>query len=535
MADVFTIKIAGPAGAGIKSSGMLLSRILLTHGQNLIDYSEYPSLVRGGHNTYQVTFSSHSVFSVRRQLNLLVGLEPNHWQPHQGELTKKSLVFGPDAPLALPLADLARSLGGAIYANTIALGVIAFCFGLDQKICENQIINSFSLDSPNIAAFARGYTYAQDNFDQYDSYFKITKSSSPPPKTLIVDGSEAFGHGFLNAKGSFYAAYPMTPSTGLLHFLAQKQTTHQVSVYHPEDEISAASMAAGAAYAGARAAVGTSGGGFALMNETVSFCGAANLGLVFYLASRPGPATGLPTWTGQGDLLHAVFSGHGEFPKIVLTPGTHSESYTAAIEALNLAARFDVPVIVLTDKLLAESSASFCPPRYTPKTFLTKRPLPGHSQSFYLANSYEHGSQGFATEDPSEIKTSVNKRLSLTKKIIKAIPKPVYFGSDKATTLVIGWGSTKMAILESLKILKSPPSLGFLHFPSLWPINPDWHLLIKPFKNILVVENNATSQLTTLLSTAFPLKPSAHLLNYDGRPIYPETIVNFLKPYAKNR
>jgi 2-oxoglutarate ferredoxin oxidoreductase subunit alpha len=531
MSSVFTVKIVGPAGAGIKSGGLLLSRILLSHGQHLIDYSEYPSLVRGGHNTYQVSFSHQPVSSIHYQLSLLISLEPNHWQLHKTELTKKSLVFGPDAPLVLPLSDLVKPIGGHIYANTVALGVIAYCFGFDPSICHSEIINTFSLDSPNLTAFDAGFQYAQNNFIQYQDIFKI-HSNAPVKRALIVDGSEAFGHGFLVGGGNFYAAYPMTPSTGLLHFLAQKQLTHPITVLHPEDEISSASLAVGAAFAGARAAVGTSGGGFALMNETVSFCGVANLGVVFYLASRPGPATGLPTWTAQGDLLHAVFSGHGEFNKIVLTPGTHAESYQAAIEALNLAARFDVPVIVLTDKLLAESSASFTPPTYIPKVVSSPRHLPGSDDSFYMANSYEHDQNGFSIEDASLVKKVVTARLSLSKKIVKYLPKPVFYGSDQAKTLILTWGSTKMAVLEALNMLDNPSKIGLLHFPSLWPINPNWALMFKPFKNILVIENNATSQLSTLLASAFPFKPTSTLLNCDGRPIYPEQIVKYLKPYV---
>ena len=171
--------------------------------------------------------------------------------------------------------------------------------------------------------------------------------------------NEAYGWGFLKGEGNFYSAYPMTPATGAMHFLAAKSTSiDTLKVVHAEDEIGAANIAAGAAFAGARAATGTSGGGFALMNEAVSYCGISEIGLVFYLVSRPGPATGLPTWTAQGDLLHAIYSGHGEFPKVVMAPGDIQESFDDGVNSLNLAAQLQTPIIVISDKFLAESGAS---------------------------------------------------------------------------------------------------------------------------------------------------------------------------------
>ena len=525
-ADSYTLKIVGPAGSGIKSSGLLLSNLLLKHGYYLRDYSEYPSLVRGGHNTYQVTFSQKEIFAPHSHIDVFFSLFPGHWQAHNSEFSSTTLVFGDDTTHPLPLKALSSQLGSPLSANTICLGVAAFLLSLDTKICASEIKAVYGNKSVNLKAFSVGYEYARQHYSDLKiisvPFFRKT------PSRELYDGNEAFGWGFIQAKGNFYAAYPMTPASGTLHFLAQKQSS-SLTVVHPEDEIAAASLAAGAAFAGARSATGTSGGGFALMTETVSFCGAANLGVVFYLVSRPGPATGLPTWTGQGDLLFAVHSGHGEFNKIVLSPGDQQESFEIAGQALNLAAKFNLPVIVVSDKFTAESAASLPDlSRQKLKVVNSLKPLPGTPGKEYLANSYEHSPDGFSTEDSTIINKSVKSRLQLQKKIVPFLPKPNFFGSSQARKLIISWGSPKSTILEALRLL-SDDSFAFLQIKSLWPINPELQILIKPFSEIYVVENNATAQLTTLLKSQFDFHPTKTILKYDGRPFFPEELINEFK------
>lgn len=525
--SLLTIKIAGPAGAGIKSSGLLLSKILLSHGFSVKDYSEYPSLVRGGHNTYQVTFSDKEFFSPHFNVDYFFSLIPGHWQQHKSEFSKNSLVFGDDAPLKLSLREFSGQLGSTIYVNTICIGAAVYLLNLSDKLCRQIVADQFGKDSPNLSAFDLGYEFAQNNFS------KNRLKTATLPKTNsqnIYDGSEAFGWGFIKAGGNFYAAYPMTPASGALHFLAQKQTEHKLQVLHPEDEIAAASLCAGAAFAGARASVGTSGGGFALMTETVSFAGAANLGIVFYLVSRPGPATGLPTWTSQGDLLFAVHSGHGEFNKIVLAPGDQSESFDLAAASLNLAAKYNLPVILLSDKFIAESAVSLPDlSKKTVKVIKSSLPAPGTPDKEYMANSYEHDGQGFATEDPVIINKNVLSRRRQLKSVLASVPKPTfYFGSKKSTTLIVTWGSVKSTVWEALRILNNP-DIAHLHFQTLWPLDPKIEYLFKPFKKVIVVENNANSQFTSLLKSQFNFQPTETILKYDGRPFFPEELVKKLK------
>ena len=555
-----TIKIAGPAGSGIKSAGQLFSKLLISHGFQLSDYSEYPSLVRGGHNTYQITFSDQKVFSTHFNVDFFFSIYPNHWQSHLAEFTKKTIVFSDEdfgetksraKFIRLPLKDMATEAGSLVTINTLCLGIATYLYDLDLKAAQKLISESYGQHGQlNLTALNLAYSYAQENLSKYR--LKIKKPTKKI-KMGFYDGNESFGWGFIKGGGTFYSAYPMTPATGALHFLASKQTEFKLTVVHPEDEIAAANMAAGAAFTGARSATGTSGGGFALMNEAISFCGIAEIGMVYYLVSRPGPATGLPTWTSQGDLLHAIYSGHGEFPKVVLAPGDLDEAFELGHVALDLAAQLQTPVIVVSDKLIGESSGST---KYFPdikvkinngkvineitsdnfqryaysKDGISPVSLPGTPHGEFLSNSYEHDEQGFAIEDAPTAEKMFQKRQVKIKTAIKLSPKANFFGSDSATKLIITWGSPKGAILEALKLSEDKSKdFAVLQLKTLWPINPDIQKIIHGFKEIIVIENNGTNQLVTLLKSQFDFNPTKVISKNNGRPFFPEEIINLLK------
>jgi 2-oxoglutarate/2-oxoacid ferredoxin oxidoreductase subunit alpha len=556
----YTIKIAGPAGMGIKSIGQLFSKILIAHGFNLADYSEYPSLVRGGHNTYQITFSLDKVFAPHHQVDMFFSINSGHWQQHTSEFTPKTLIFsdeennkkiGKGIFSNLPLKTLAGEVGSPLVVNSISLGVAVYLFGLDINLTKTIVCGFYcKLSDFNARAIQAGFNYAETNFSKLK--FNLKSKINLKRNVELYDGNESFSWGFLAGGGNFYAAYPMTPATGALHFLAAKQENNSnLRVIHAEDEIGVANMAAGAVFAGARAAVGTSGGGFALMNEAVSFCGVTEIGLVFYLASRPGPASGLPTWTAQGDLMHAIYSGHGEFPKVVIAPGDLQESFEMGYQSLNLAAQLQTPIIVVSDKFLAESGGSlkdlsdikvkietgdienkpnedFARYKFT-KNGVSPKTIPGTPNGQFLANSYEHDEYGFATEDSAAADKMFAKRQSKNKLAIKLAPKANFFGNQKAKKLIISWGSTKGPILEALKNLPNKIDFAFLQLKTLWPINPDIQNIIAPFKEIIVIENNGTSQMTTLLKSKFNFNPTNVYTKNDGRPFFPEEIIKFLK------
>ena len=561
---VFTIKFAGPAGMGIKSVGQLFSKILIAHDFNLADYSEYPSLVRGGHNTCQISFSQDKVFAPHYFIDILFSIVPNHWPQHLGEFTKDTLIFSDEQIdqinpefnqkrkgkfLSLPLKTLANEIGSAQVVNTISLGVAAYLFNFDLELTKTIVCGFYkNFCDLNARAIQSGYDYAKTNFSKY----KLNLIHKTSTKTIdFYEGNEAYSLGFLAGKGDFYCAYPMTPATGALHFLAAKQEAYpNMKVIHAEDEIGVANMAVGAAFAGARTAVGTSGGGFALMNEAMSLCGVSEVGVVYYLVSRPGPATGIPTYTAQADLLHAINSGHGEFPKIVIAPGDIDESFEMGYQSLNLAAKIQTPVIVISDKFLGESSTSTQDltkikpeidlgdieknPNSDYKRYqysqggISPRTIPGTQNGQFLANSYEHDEYGFSTEDATTAKKMFDKRNSKYKLALKLAPKANLFGDKSAKKLIISWGSTKGPILEALKNIKNSSDFAFLQLKTLWPINPDIKKIIDGFKEIIVIENNGTGQLVSVLKSQFDFNPQKIHLKYDGRPFFPEEIVKKL-------
>jgi len=521
MEKVITVKIAGPAGTGIKSAGLLLAQILSESGYYLKDYSEYPSLVRGGHNTYQVSFSVNEVYCVHKMVDIFVSLANGHWQEHEKEFTKDTLVFADnDGKINIPFKEMCDQLGGFIYANTISLGLISYLLDLNKEFAEKILKKHFGVDSVNINAFEAGYLWGENNCQK----LAVDKGKNREKK-IILDGNEAAGWGLHKAGLNMFVAYPMTPATGLLHFLAKNQDEFNIRVIHPEDEIAVASIASGASMAGARTAVGTSGGGFALMTETISFDAMTGLGVVYFLSMRPGPATGMPTWTSQGDLLFAVHSGHGEFPKVVLAPGDWDESFELGKLSINLANKFDIPVIMLSDKNLSESSANTNDySKEKEEKIESLKPVPGKNQKMKLYNSYEHDEEGFSIEGAEDSKKMVELRVKKIKEILKEMPKVNLFGSDKAKKIIVSWGSTKGAILEALKEMKNKEDFAFLQIRGMWPIDPKISQIINSFSEKILVENNATGQLEVLLKSQMTVEFTKRILKYDGRPFFPEEL-----------
>jgi len=504
-----TIKIAGPAGMGIKSAGLLLAKIVTNEGYYFADYSEYPSLIRGGHNTYQITISPEEVFMADREADLLAALTPGHEEDGHNLLD-------------IPLATMTAQLGGQIYANTISIGAIAYVLGLNREKAKKIITDYFGKDFKNPDAFGAGFTWAQKNSKK----IKIDKAKTNEGKETIVDGNEAFGWGLVKGGCNFLAAYPMTPVSGVLHFLAKNQDKFGIRVVHPEDELAVANEATGAAIAGARSAVATSGGGFALMNEAISFGGMVGAGVVYFVGQRPGPATGMPTWTAQGDLLYSVFAGHGEFAKIVLAPGNTEECLEMGRQAMNLANKYDIPVIVLADKILCESSKNVNDPEKEEMIISkSQKIVPG--KGIYLYNSYEHDEEGFSTEDAETAKKGVEKRLGKIKEILKNEDRVYnFYGQKTARNLIVSWGSTKGAILEAVR---DNNDFAYLQIKMLWPLNKEIEKIINSFKTKILIENNATAQLGRLLKSEMKVEFNKTILKYDGRPFFPNELKEELK------
>ncbi|MBI4137481.1 2-oxoacid:acceptor oxidoreductase subunit alpha, partial [Candidatus Roizmanbacteria bacterium] len=379
---------------------------------------------------------------------------------------------------------------------------------------------------------------------------------------IVISGNEAVGMGAYAAGIQFYVAYPMSPSSSLLHYMAAHAKKAGIVVRHAEDEIGVINEAIGASFGGARSMCGTSGGGFALMNEGVSLIGVTETPLVIFLGQRPGPATGLPTWTEQGELHYAIRAAHGEFPRMVFAPGDMEEAYELAIKALNMADKYQTAVILLSDKYLAESHQSveisklqefevqvdrgkleLNPERgeqiqeyqryKDSDDGISPRIIPGTPGFHFQGNSYEHVPDGHTTEDALERVMQVNKRFRKQATYLREdFQMPKTYGHDEADIAVVVWGTTKLPVLEALAYrdwMVNDKKLKLIHFTHMWPMDGDRvKEMLEKEKQLVIIENNSTAQLAQLLRQETGIKIEKRLLKYDGRPIYPEEVMEFL-------
>lgn len=449
----FNWKMAAKAGEGVMLASKLFAKIAKRHGMSAFNYYEYPSLIQGGHQSGQVYASFDQANCQKRDLDLLILFHEKFLQQHLAELTENSLIVlnaaNFDASkypelkskvICLPMSKIARETSGHIMAaNIAALGVSACLMAMDLKIVGEVINDEFiergqEMVKKNLLVLKKACEVTDDLIKQGQMNL-VRDIDAQKDEQILLTGNEALGFGAIAGGVQFYSAYPMTPSTGLLHYLAAQQDHYPLVVKHAEDEIGAINHALGASFAGVRSMTGSSGGGFALMIEALSFAGVAEIPIVISEAMRQGPATGLPTWTSQGDLNFVLNAGHGDFLRVVLTPSDVEEHFLLSKKAFELAEKFQIPVLILSDKYILESHQTMKAPemkqvnqRYAmladaklgdvgvdPETYLrykdadngvSERSIPGQENALQLTNSYDHDQYGFATEDQVETKKS---------------------------------------------------------------------------------------------------------------------------------
>jgi len=366
----FTWMIGGEAGFGIMTTGLSFSKIAARLGYDIFDYVEYPSLIRGGHNAYEVHVGDDKVDGLSETVDVLICLNEETYSRHKKRLNENTyVIYDPDdfSPvglsnkIAVPLKKiLSEQKGQAVMRNTIALGASLAVTKAPIDVFISMIREQFSRKGDlvvdfNISFAKAGYDFVIKNYKNPSGFFELKQKTK---ESLVMNGNDAFSLGAVAADCRSYTAYPMTPSSTVLSTLAGWSNKTSMVVRHAEDEIAAINTALGASFAGVRSAVGSSGGGFALMAESLSFSGIAEIPLVVFLAQRPGPATGMPTWTEQGDLLFTVHAGHGDFPKIVLAASDVYSMFDLTLKAFNLADVYQLPVIVLSDMYLSEGHQS---------------------------------------------------------------------------------------------------------------------------------------------------------------------------------
>ena len=567
----YTWKIGGEAGFGIMTTGLLFAKIAARLGYYTFDFVEYPSLIRGGHNAYDVTVGDEPVTTLRTAIDLLICLNEDTFKLHKSKLAPGARViydptmFTPEGEISavpVPFMQILKELNGqVVMKNMVALGASLALVGADLSELELILAQQFGRKGDAIIALNR--TFAQKGFDVVQNGFAaliqpiLTKRDNE--KQMVITGNEAFSYGAVAADCRFYAAYPMTPSSGVLTALAGWSAKTGMVVRHSEDEIAVINSALGASFAGVRSAVGTSGGGFALMVEAISMAGITELPIVVFVSQRPGPATGMPTWTEQGELLFAAHAGHGEFPKIVLAPGDHQEMIEMTMRAFDLADKYQVPVIVLSDMLLSESHASIPYKKvleyvnaHTPnrgkliskaegsyqryqitEDGISPRLIPGFKGIYYQANSYEHLENGHTTEDDKARIQQVDKRARKWSTYLATdFAMPQIFGDMKAAQhILVGWGSTKGVALEAVKQAQSTGNtLAYIHFSSVYPLHEEKikQLFSDTSKQFILVENNATAQFGQLLRMQTGVTITKKVVRYDGRPLTVSDIVKHI-------
>lgn len=570
------IKIGGEAGYGIKVSGLMVARTFFKKGYSVFGYSEYPSLVRGGHNTYQLNISKKDIVSPTKNIDLLVALNEETIEKHLLEINEGGVIVGEGkyegdlkgvVYFDVPLLKIAKEIGDIKMKNSVALGAVCALVGLGLDELSEAVEHVFldkgrKIVDMNKKAIQKGYDIVakQDGFQQAQKNIEIEKTEGVERKKddFVWTANEATAHGIIQAGCGFYAAYPMTPATSIMHILAEKQREYGFVLHQTEDEISAIGSAIGASVNGVRSATGTSGGGFALMNESLGMAGIMETPLIVINSQRTAPATGLPTWTEQGDMQFAIRASHGEFPRIVVAPGDADEAFELIQKSFNWADKFQVPIIFLLDKFLSESEfVSFgMQSKYLPierddivtrneidrikdykryefsKNGISRRVEIGSEGGEHVINSDDHDEEGFSTEDSEARIKMMDKRFLKMKHVEAEIPEPNLIGDGKGDLVVVGWGSVKGPVIDAMS--EFGDRVNFLHFNVLWPFKKDRvKSVLKNAKNVLLVENNKTAQLGDLIKQEVGIDIKNKFLKYDGRPFFREELVDKFQDILK--
>ncbi len=457
--------------------------------------------------------------------------------------------------LTIPVFALADKAGGSITANTVAAGSCLALLGapleLFLSIIEKQFAGkSIEMIAQNSAAARLGYEAVAG--------MKCSAAFNWPgqnPRGILMEGSQSVALGALAGDLRFAAFYPMSPATSILTHLTAVADKFPLAVEQAEDEIAAANMIIGSSFAGVRSMTATSGGGFCLMVEALGLAGMTETPIVIVNAQRPGPATGLPTRTGQGDLQFVISASQDEFPRFVFAPGSPEEAFSITARALNLAEKYQVPAIILVDQFLLDSlyiiEKEFSVPdrieryiadgdgagykRYAVTADgVSPRRLPCRGSALVVANGNEHSEDGHTTEEIVERNKMVQKRLAKVPHMLQEMEPPHPYYGD-AHLLLVGWGSTAGTIQEAVDLLRAEGiDCGALHFSDLWPFPAAAaKKVLEKAARFYVVENNATGQLAQIIRQELLRAPDGLLLKYDGRPFYPVEIANKIKELAR--
>ena len=568
----FAIALGGAPGQGIETAGESVSQIFARYGLNVFTYTAYQSLIRGGHSFLTIRISSEPVANHGDKLDLIIALDRGSLEKHLPHVSPGgALVYNSDDVKAAPERDdiqlcpisykeLAndpdrnkRMLN--VCASSVALQLV----GVDLSLLEDIIIRAFlkrkgqAVVDANIAAARASYNYAAEHFTPFDVQFE-----KRDPPLAFGSGNMLMAMGGAAAGVKFYAAYPMSPSTGVLHWMAPNARDLGIIVRQCEDEISVINMVIGAAHVGCRAMCATSGGGFALMSEAIGSAGMMEIPIVVVNVQRGGPSTGLPTKTEQGDLWQVLGASQGDFPKIVVSPTSIMDGFNTIPELFNLVDKFQCPGMVLTDLYLAEGRTTFLPdsinwqpeidrgelitdPGQTDGEYLryqitdsgiSPRAIPGTPGHTHVVATDDHDEDGGLISDeftnPHKRRDIMEKRQRKMEGIVELLPPPTFEGPADAEVTLIGWGSTHSVISEAAQQLtEAGITTNHIHFKWLYPMDEDAvnEVLAKSAYSI-IVECNYTGQFARFLRSETGFKADSHIRKYDGEPFMPHHLVD---------
>ena len=559
-----SIVLCGQAGQGIQTVEYLLTRIFKLAGYHVFATKEYMSRVRGGINSTEIRVSSGPVCAYVNRIDILIPLNKGAVGHVEKRISPKTIILAEKETIAedfdqtrhkfidVPFTKKASEIGNKIYSNVVAVGTVTGLFGIELQTVSEYVKKFFSSKADdvvqkNLAAVKEGFNLGVGLADSSKIKFDFNNDADIKNQ-ILVNGAEAVALGAIAGGCNFISSYPMSPSTGVLVFLAKQAKDFGIIAEQAEDEIAAINMAIGAWYAGARAMVTTSGGGFALMTEGLSLAGILESPIVIHLAQRPGPATGLPTRTEQADLELALYAGHGDFPRILLAPGKIQDAFYLTRKAFDLAEKYQIPVFILTDQYFVDSYYNTaCPDlsdinieKHIIKTDadykrykltddgISPRGIPGYGKGLVAVDSDEHDEAGHITEDLGLRVEMVDKRLKKFELLKDETIPPELVGSEDYKNLIVCWGSTYNVVKEAVKNLGRDDT-AFLHFKQVYPLPGQTSDYLKKARRIIIVENNAASQFAKLIKLHTGIEINDRILKYDGLSFYVEELTDKLK------
>lgn len=561
MAIDVTVQVGGEAGQGIQTIGDLLAQVCTKAGFYMMMVNDFESRIRGGHSFIQIRISDQPILAPNSIVNLLVALNKSIYDFHRNEVSENGLIIVDDkkldesGTLIIPIKEMAREAGGKIMANTVAAGAILSVLGAPFEHIEELLQKKFARKSEkivknNITAARLGFDSAENGPDNLRMDW-----NQGQPKGVTINGSKAVALGALAADCRFAAFYPMSPATSVMTNMIALSDDLPFVAEQAEDEIAAGNMILGAAYAGVRSITSTSGGGFCLMTEALGLSGISETPMVVVNAQRPGPATGLPTRTAQPDLLFSIHASQDDFPRFIFAPGTPNEAYDITIRAFDLADKYQVPVIILMDQYLNDSLYTTDGPMKLPEKIdrhlatsnqmenpsqykryaitdsgISPRILPSQGDALIVISGNEHTEDGHISEDKDNRVRMVDKRQAKVGNMIQELNAPTA-DNENCDILLVGWGSTKGALVEAVNILQQDGmKVGYLHYTDMWPFPAgSAENILKKAGCFMMVEQNSTAQFGQLIRQQTGLSYQQAILKYDGRPFFPDEIVNAVK------